>query len=489
MKCVGHSAREERRNKVKKLLTETNNVDDANNVILIKKGPMSVEIGLKDLEGIFMEKPEWDLIKSGKVLSVPVEELRMGLLPKADQAGNLNFEKKKGKHVIEAYPVGQTIENLNDQILTQYNKVKAEAKAAGKAEKAAEAEAKSVALKMSQFHAVRAWQDTEAEIKLKKALEKMMARSKIATLIIRSLNLKDVSALKELGLKIPKDAEIDLVMAYASEDNLNIVICEVKRGDTYPWQARVGQISKQAVNKAENQLESDVITIFALLANVPGERIRLHTLACFPDASRSALKDIFCSDCLERSVICQEDLEDHHVLQKKTQVEDKPTLVAGKGVELLLTLTARCLSSHSLLHVGFREIKDQDKIVKARLKYNLQSVDVALARKEFVIASHHQQQTLRRFSATSLERHLVLEGPAGSGKTLVALHLAKSLLRSLSTPEDPKQGPVLVATTGVFEIEGRHPLLHIIDKFTTEMHSDNKIITDRRRLWKRFGVW
>ena len=88
-----------------------------------------------------------------------------------------------------------------------------------------------------------------------------------------------------------------------------------------------------------------------------------------------------------------------------------------------------------------------------------------------------------------LERHLVLEGPAGSGKTLVALHLAKSILRSLSTPEDPKQGPMLVATTGVFEIKGRHPLLHIIDSFTTEVHENKKIITDRKRLWERFGVW
>ena len=43
---------------------------------MIKKGPMSMETSLKELEEEYESKPEWKLIKEGGVLSVPVEELK-----------------------------------------------------------------------------------------------------------------------------------------------------------------------------------------------------------------------------------------------------------------------------------------------------------------------------------------------------------------------------------------------------------------------------
>ena len=69
---------------------------------------------------------------------------------------------------------------------------------------------------------------------MKKALEKMMTDLKIPALIIRSMSLKAISALKDLGLKLSGDAEIDLMMAYVSGDFLHVVIVEVKRANTYP---------------------------------------------------------------------------------------------------------------------------------------------------------------------------------------------------------------------------------------------------------------
>ena len=60
---------------------------------------------------------------------------------------------------------------------------KAKAKAAGKSEADSEKKASTVAYHKPQFKAVKAWQDVEAEIKVKRALEDMMEGRKIPTLI------------------------------------------------------------------------------------------------------------------------------------------------------------------------------------------------------------------------------------------------------------------------------------------------------------------
>ena len=77
-----------------------------------------------------------------------------------------------------------------------------------------------------------------ADIKLKKALEKMMVSLKIPALLIRSVNMKQISALNDLGLKLAGDDEIHLMMAYLSSDFLHVNIFEVKRSDTYPWETK-----------------------------------------------------------------------------------------------------------------------------------------------------------------------------------------------------------------------------------------------------------
>ena len=43
--------------------------------------------------------------------------------------------------------------------------------------------------------------------------------------------------------------------------------------------------------------------------------------------------------------------------------------------------------------------------------------------------------------------HLMLEGPAGTGKTLVALQVANNLLETISATAEEGNGPVLVVTT------------------------------------------
>ena len=55
-----------------------------------------------------------------------------------------------------------------------------------------------------------------------------------------------------------------------------------------------------------------------------------------------------------------------------------------------------------------------------------------------------QQQIIASFTASSTKRHLVLEGPAGTGKTLVAMQVAKNLL---GVSENSDIEPQLVVTS------------------------------------------
>ena len=85
--CLGHEERDSRKNKIAKLITKFIVVPHENCRISIKKGPLIVELSLKELEEDYESRPEWQLIKEGGVLSVPVEELRMENLPKPDRSG------------------------------------------------------------------------------------------------------------------------------------------------------------------------------------------------------------------------------------------------------------------------------------------------------------------------------------------------------------------------------------------------------------------
>ena len=117
----------------------------------------------------------------------------------------------------------------------------------------------------------------------------MMIKPEMPALILRSLSLKAISALRDLGLNFSTDIEIDLVLAIVSGDFLHVVACAVKRVDSYPWQKESSLPNRQAVNKADNQLTKDVGVLMNILAGIPQSHLIFHTLACFPDIYFSQL--------------------------------------------------------------------------------------------------------------------------------------------------------------------------------------------------------
>ena len=65
--CLGHGVGERgaRKNKISKLLTSPLPSLDANLRVLIKKGPVSEETSLKEVEEMCSSKPEWRVIENG----------------------------------------------------------------------------------------------------------------------------------------------------------------------------------------------------------------------------------------------------------------------------------------------------------------------------------------------------------------------------------------------------------------------------------------
>ena len=114
--CLGHQQRKEREHKIEMLASSQPQKVSEHLRVVIKKGPVSVETSLSQLEEIYENKSEWKLIAEGGVLTVPVEEFRMINLPSPDRKGNVAFAEKKGKgaaNQIENYPVAQTVKSLN----------------------------------------------------------------------------------------------------------------------------------------------------------------------------------------------------------------------------------------------------------------------------------------------------------------------------------------------------------------------------------------
>ena len=87
--CLGNQSRVMRKNKMESPLKSP----DKNLKVLIKKGLLSEETSLKELEKYFALRPEWKVIKDGGVLSIPLEEFRMVDPPRPNRSGHVAFDK------------------------------------------------------------------------------------------------------------------------------------------------------------------------------------------------------------------------------------------------------------------------------------------------------------------------------------------------------------------------------------------------------------
>ena len=62
---------------------------------------------------------------------------------------------------------------------------------------------------------------------------------------------------------------------------------------------------------------------------------------------------------------------------------DELVPATNSGQKKLLTHTARLLSHQSLLHIGYIEVEDKERLVTEKHRHNLETVDEKLLQKEW----------------------------------------------------------------------------------------------------------
>ena len=88
---------------------------------------------------------------------------------------------------------------------------------------------------------------------------------------------------------------------------------------------------------------------------------------------------------------------------------------------------------------------------------------------EYIVASPQQKEAIASFNSSRPQRHLVLTGAAGTGKTLVASQMANNLIQSLEATAEQCPLPVLVTEVvpdGQFvsNVKGKKPIVFDVGK-------------------------
>ena len=117
---------------------------------------------------------------------------------------------------------------------------------------------------------------------------------------------------------------------------------------------------------------------------------------------------------------------------------------------------------------------------------NLEKVDGKMLKKEFVVASPQQQEVISLFTTSSTKRHLLLEGPAGTGKTLVALQVANIINeKALENWNKTDKQPLLVLTA--CEQKREDPIMqYLVDRAKS---TASAICVSWNDMIDEFGEW
>ena len=245
---------------------------DSSMKLNIRRGAGKVEsMSLQDLKEEERKSTEWKMMLQGGVRVVPAVEFRL------QHTKNVAKESNKKKE-IDSIGVDRTDVDLEEVIVKKWEDLRNEGKT--------EEEAKKEILKMDEYAALQGWKDIRGEIEAKKAMEDLMKELKVPSLIVRSVEYNKLNreVLRALGVDLP-DGEIDLLLAYVANNDLYIVLTEVKRPNIAPWESKEKDPGQQNINKALKQLLEDLNSIFTLLKDVPGSSIVIQVFTCFPETS------------------------------------------------------------------------------------------------------------------------------------------------------------------------------------------------------------
>ena len=226
--CVSHNQRENRKKLIK---SKGEGAESSQSGSLAPEHLRLWDITTKELE----------LIMSGQVVCVPVEEVRYRNLPEKRKGSPYPWETSK-KHrneekgaMIHNFTEAETPQRLREELKETFNKAVANAELH---ENMTNEQAKVLARKETQntekFNALKDWEDVQAEIKVKESLKDLLEKHEIPGVIVRSLETKKLCKfifdnINNLKNNFKVDVlQIDTLMAFASGSTLNIYLAEVK---------------------------------------------------------------------------------------------------------------------------------------------------------------------------------------------------------------------------------------------------------------------
>ena len=131
------------------------------------------------------------------------------------------------------------------------------------------------------------------------------------------------------------------------------------------------------------------------------------------------------------NVVSKEDLKDLVLLRTKLKLA-LPGPPSDLSKEWLCSLGARLTGPHSILHLGYQTPREARYLEKSKMDLNIRVADEALQQGgQYLTLRDKQLGTVQRFTATSVERHLLVQGGPGGGKTVTAMALAIKLSEEL----------------------------------------------------------
>ena len=433
-KCPGHKRREELGKKVRRARKNSGGeIDSSKRIWVSLGGGLEEDMNLSDLAERERLTPEWMHVAGGGLRVIPVTEFTLSSLPKPDK-GVVDFQtKRRNERVIEGYPMPRSDEVLAKNLVDKFKEFKV------KGETDEGTKTKVFKTLKKQHEALQKWRDEKAEIVMKEAIEELLRHLKIPSLVVRKVDYRanQYHHLKELGLsKMPiKDVEIDLLIAYVADNDLHVVLCEVKRPNNEPWENHQRPPTKEIIDKVLKQLDTDIDLVLNLLPDVPGSSLIISTFTCFPDTPRSILEKMFCTACMEM-ILSKDILKDSSILNEKLMIWTGAKY-NDEALENLLKLDTRLVGLHSVLHIGWREMRDVGMLESSRMNFNIKKVEKG----NYVLASSQQQKAIAIARRETDARHVTLMGAPGSGKTTVLLGLVREFAK--------QPGKKLVVVTAV----------------------------------------
>ena len=286
-----------------------------------------------------------------------------------------------------------------------------------------------------------------AEVKVKEALESLnLPGLKIRSVVKDDVWKKCKQLFQKVGLRITNPGskdEYDIQMIYPDGDSIGLILIEVKSGNSYPWDSRdlpPNSSLLEGKGGSWQQLRKGYTFTSELFGDITFGKVQAFT--ALPNTTKQVLEDKLGISCCMPWVLTREDFQELHNLRARLGLNNIAEATSS-ALKALCTMASRLVGSGSGLYVNLRQLADVRPAEEAKLKEEMEKVDNDI----WVIFDAEQGEAV--VGAVEQEKHIIaIEGPPGSGKTLIASEILRRLAEKLK--EETEKEPIVLLTGSLF---------------------------------------